>query len=707
MNANFLCPITMSVMADPVIGSDGITYERAAIEESLAKNPISPLTRAPMTAASLRPNYALKALIEEAHAPTTSGVASVGAIPAPIPAPQITVAAHRIGTTDRYHIRLSASGPELPLTVIIGADISGSMGDPSVDPTTGQSDAVAFSRADLVRHSVATTTELLRPDDELAVVLFDNNATVALEPTRLTPAGKAVAKSILPKITPCGGTNIWLGLLRCLEVAEKAATTDPTRNIAIILQTDGESDPAYNPPRGIVPTFRTWLDNHPAIRLTVHTAGYGFGAKLDMPLLRQIAEAGNGTVSYIPDGSMVGTVFIHLLANLATAVVKDVVLQVPEAGIHYRVGFLQSGVSRNIILTAPIPMTVAVSGAEPLTVDPATVPQADPATTDFHVARQELLGTLRAALAAAEAGNDDQAATLLALKERLAALQGTAPLLTDLEDPDRYKGQLSKAFVSRTEFNRWGRHYISGAICEHENEWATNFKDESSKVYGSTATRAMVDRGDMLFNSLPPPTASCAYYRHGGVAASAPTSMSSIHNAAGPCFLPASLVQMANGSQKRCDQVRPGDVLCGDAVIKCVIKTLVPYADVVRVGYAANPDGGYTLWHPVFWRGLWRHPAELKDTVRVQTDAIYNFVLDNSPSGTLYVDGLITCAMGHTMEGPVIGHSYFGKREPGKRNVLDDLAATPGWANGYITWRDVQVEKDANGLICGMTGTAV
>ena len=60
----FLCPITLSLMTDPVIGSDGRTYERSAILQWLAKNQNSPMTREPMTVASLKPNYALKSAIE-------------------------------------------------------------------------------------------------------------------------------------------------------------------------------------------------------------------------------------------------------------------------------------------------------------------------------------------------------------------------------------------------------------------------------------------------------------------------------------------------------------------------------------------------------------------------------------------------------------------------------------------------------------------
>jgi hypothetical protein len=51
-------------MNDPVIGSDGNSYERAAITQWLRTNPHSPLTRQPMTVGSLKPNFALRTTIE-------------------------------------------------------------------------------------------------------------------------------------------------------------------------------------------------------------------------------------------------------------------------------------------------------------------------------------------------------------------------------------------------------------------------------------------------------------------------------------------------------------------------------------------------------------------------------------------------------------------------------------------------------------------
>ena len=47
--ADFECPITFDKMKDPVVASDGNTYERAAIEAVLATgNGLSPITREPL-----------------------------------------------------------------------------------------------------------------------------------------------------------------------------------------------------------------------------------------------------------------------------------------------------------------------------------------------------------------------------------------------------------------------------------------------------------------------------------------------------------------------------------------------------------------------------------------------------------------------------------------------------------------------------------
>ena len=721
-NQNFFCPITQSVMTDPVIGSDGITYERTAIEAWLVVGHGSPTTRQPMSRASLVPNYALKAMIEDSLKSGPGPGPGPGPVPVPRPGPRTSDAPITIeaaassgpGQGRQVHIRLSTpetvAGGE-PLLVIDVLDISGSMGNSSMDTTQKSSDAAGFSRSDLVRHAVATQIELLRPYDELAVVLFDDKAVIALEPTPLNHIGRLGAKTCLPQITPTGGTSIWTGLQKALSIAERPAHVG--KNIVIILQTDGESDASLNPPRGIPDTFRSWRDAHPAVKITLHTVGYGFGAALDMPLLRVLAEIGNGTVNYIPDGSMVGTVFIHMMANLMSCQYRGVKIHIPSEGRCIPVGFLQGGQSRDFVLTLPEdvvarPLTIDVTADNTTTVTSLTfenLSTSEPLDA-FTIIHAQLLTTLQEALMQAVNGslqwNSDPLATLVAVCRLNAAADPTgriAALLTDLADPDPYKGQVGKAFASKEAFTRWGRHYIPTYLCGQKNQWPINFKDEGSKIYGSATTKALIDHGDTIFNSLPPPTASCSYAVRGG--GGGPVSMASVNSSSGPCFLGASRVKMADGTEKRCDEIKAGDVVAAGYVIGCVVKTLVTSANIVRLEGHLRPEGhaplaesgGFTAWHPVFDYGSnsWKHPATLGQAETVVTDAIYNFVLKSDENegevitetmekpGVLIINGLMTCTLGHEYQGPVIGHPYFGTEA-----VINDLEKMPGFADGLV-----------------------
>ena len=59
----FICPITCDIFNDPVIASDGHTYERTAILEWIRQAGTSPLTRAPLQLSKLKPNSSLRITI--------------------------------------------------------------------------------------------------------------------------------------------------------------------------------------------------------------------------------------------------------------------------------------------------------------------------------------------------------------------------------------------------------------------------------------------------------------------------------------------------------------------------------------------------------------------------------------------------------------------------------------------------------------------
>jgi len=62
---NFICSITHEIMTDPVITSDGHTYEKSAIEKWLNYNNHSPMTREIITKDSIVPNIALRDIISK------------------------------------------------------------------------------------------------------------------------------------------------------------------------------------------------------------------------------------------------------------------------------------------------------------------------------------------------------------------------------------------------------------------------------------------------------------------------------------------------------------------------------------------------------------------------------------------------------------------------------------------------------------------
>ncbi|CAF2958003.1 unnamed protein product [Rotaria sp. Silwood2] len=59
------CPITCVLFRDPVMGSDGHTYERESIILWLQQHGTSPITREPMAIDSLRPNHSVRKMVEE------------------------------------------------------------------------------------------------------------------------------------------------------------------------------------------------------------------------------------------------------------------------------------------------------------------------------------------------------------------------------------------------------------------------------------------------------------------------------------------------------------------------------------------------------------------------------------------------------------------------------------------------------------------
>lgn len=74
------------------------------------------------------------------------------------------------------------------------------------------------------------------------------------------------------------------------------------------------------PPAGYIPKLRSM----PPLPASIHT--FGFGYSLRSGLLKSLAEFGGGNYAFIPDAGMIGTVFVHAVANLQSTFATEAAL---------------------------------------------------------------------------------------------------------------------------------------------------------------------------------------------------------------------------------------------------------------------------------------------------------------------------------------------------------------------------------------------
>jgi Mg-chelatase subunit ChlD len=343
---SFLCPLTQQPMQDPVMDPEGTTYERAAIEDWLGRNPTSPITRTAMTKKDLIPNRSLREAIEE-HCKThniklaTVNLTTLPSMPRVVSSPAVTrvmsATAKTTTTTadakddgqNEINLVLRSTSTEegecivsasivppngttrTPTDIVCVIDVSGSMGiNATVQNASGGLESNNLSILDIVKHAVKTIIATLQPCDRLGLVSYSTQAKKIFGLTQMDAAGKAKAQRDLDTLDANGQTNLWDGLHNGLEIIREG--NSPNRLSAVFLLTDGQ--PNIAPPRGHVPMLQRYKAQHPSLLYTINT--FGFGYQLDSTLLADLCQEGHGMYAFIPDAGFVGTAFANSMSNL-------------------------------------------------------------------------------------------------------------------------------------------------------------------------------------------------------------------------------------------------------------------------------------------------------------------------------------------------------------------------------------------------------
>ena len=296
----FLCPITLSIMRDPVLMADGQTYERSAIEKALHASPLSPLTKQPLSMKDATPNYALKSLIEN--------FLKIGKMPE-MPKNTAKIDSKNIPEIDSFKaevipnpknseevfVNVSIDPKKIesrkPLLLISMIDVSGSMSCAASDLKNNNEEG-GFTRLALVKHSLKTVVSTLSENDKMCLITFSDKAKMELEATNVDDLGKKKIFEKIEKMHADGCTNIWDSLRLAIEVTKRFENY----NTCLMLFTDGE--PNINPPLGIVHSLKEIIDIK-NVNFTIST--FAFGYNVDSELMEEIAQVGNGIYGYCPD----------------------------------------------------------------------------------------------------------------------------------------------------------------------------------------------------------------------------------------------------------------------------------------------------------------------------------------------------------------------------------------------------------------------
>ncbi|WQF86703.1 Putative VWA-Hint protein, Vwaint [Colletotrichum destructivum] len=570
----------------------------------------------------------------------------------------------------------------VPCDIVLVIDVSGSMGCNAPVPANPgeETENYGLSVLDLVKHAARTILETMDDGDRLGIVTFASKAKVVQKLTPMNKKNKALAEKNINGMRPIDATNLWHGLVEGIKLFNAGGEVNTGRVPAVMVLTDGMPNHMC-PVQGYVPKLRG-MEQLPA---SIHT--FGFGYSLRSGLLKSIAEIGGGNYSFIPDAGMIGTVFVHAMANLQAtyainatlrltfdasvdlqetsgdSVVKQEALTLPDEDgepkqLSICLGNIQYGQSRDIFLQATttgpegltpqgsiikavveysrMTSTVHRQTAEQSLLVPTTLPESEIA---YHLSRSKICSFLSSIIPIREDGEHEAKSHIslgLAVREQLDSLIRDLPANKFPSDPqnrsliedlagEQPKGQISLALTNREYYNKWGTHYLPSLLNAHTRQICNTFKDPGPLRYGvdSPLFIACRDRLDAAFDNLPAPTPSNEHM----ATHRGRVNMSSYNSSSGVCFVSSTPVQLASGRTVPIRALRRGAAVqtpSGRRRVVAVLKTPVRREMMCRVGSLV-----VTPWHPLSLDGgkTWVFPASVAERPVRYTGCIYSVLL--------------------------------------------------------------------------------
>jgi len=689
----FICPITLNIMKDPVIMSDGQTYEKSAIEKALSISPLSPLTKQPLSMKDAKPNYALKSLIENflkigkiPEMPTNTAKIDKNSKPE-IESFKTEVIENPQNDKEVF-VNMTITPKKIesrkPILLISLIDVSGSMLSSASNELKGNEEA-NFTRLSLVKHSLKTVTSTLSNDDLMCLITFNSKAVMKLEATKTDEQGKKEIFTKIENMKASGSTNIWDALRLGILVSQRYNNY----STCLMLFTDGE--PNINPPMGIVPSLKEVISDIPNVDFTIST--FAFGYQVDSKLMEEISKIGNGIYGYCPDCTMVGTIFVNFMSNILTTIESTIKIEVKNQNQNFNkifeIGGLYSGISRhqgfyldkNDFKNTEINLYLGKEKKKSINGIDLTEKNDDIMDQYF---RFRLIKILEEIIESNNKNNENSFQKVKLLFDEINKIEKKTEfmknLLIDLIDDDANHGQVEKA-IKEEYYKKWGLNYLLSFLRFHIVEQCGNFKDQSLKFYSNEDFEKMQKNGNKIFISLPAPEND--YDKGSNISQTNFTQL--CYNAYGGCFTGNAFVEMNKGNKKKVKDLRKGDILLNGAEVLCVVENKINKVENV----VCINDVCFSLYHPIEIKGKWVFPCQCFKVEKKFIDSWFNLVLKNRHE--IELNGIKAITLGHNRTEGILKHPYFGTKK-----VIEALMKYDTYKKGYIHTSNLKVVRKNN-----------
>ena len=650
---------------------------------------------------------------------------------------------------------------------IIGVkDISGSMRTQVMGTNaTGEKENDGSTLSDLVNQGLKSVVNCLEDGDLFTFIEFSNTATVTMDPTKMDTSGRSIATTSIDNSRPDGGTNIWGGVKEALDVARANYSTEILTKIMIF--TDGCSNykppqgevgalKSYCEKNGGYPCSIDYvgfgsgdnIDTKMGYELSSETGGRGYYIS-DGSMI--------GNVFSNAEGLMLSCIAYNANIYYSIETPRDST-KYPEFNLEdlARKGYNPKIIDRNTICIETGPL---IYGSErhfsiPLKSDfklenVKVTFQKDNFTTEslnsegldisfwkeYHF-KINYLDILTELTYFASIHNFTKVKEILD-KYKSENSGGFVMSFFTRDNYDDIRNLLLKDIngeitlaLEESNYRKWGKHYLPLLKDAHVFEYANNFKDESCQIYVSKFFDKNREMAIDNFEKIPLIPTGDVYRSPGGYnLSSVPRQIdTSLYGRGAGCFHGLSTVeridpltdvilchdlpgpQIIRIESVPIKNIRPGDMIkCGGNMIfpkyskvEKILVTRIEHGKLEMVeldnGWIGTPN------HPVKKDGKWIHPKDLSDTIFIDCDATYSFLLEDRNS-SVFVNGLESITLAHRQSGDVAEHDFFGTERI--VDCMNNISKIMGYHNNIVTVEQKWFERNASGLISLIEPTTV